>query len=282
MFCFLSSSRFQPHSSRLTSLPLLSFTSPNLIFYSINIILPFQTTPFSMPPRRKDSRPRPQPTASPFIFPSPLTHINLAPGPSMGVGRVQGTGGRGGNSLLPPPRLNPGTQMPPQRGASQAAAHIPVAVPSSLPQMMPLALIRAPWKSWETLAVSLSNVPPEANTFVLWQAFKNEGHIFSIDLFEDARGRREHRGKIRFKFVFTSFHLHYQGKLTWNRPPPHSDFWRKGTYTITLSGGRLATIYVHLDTERKNSEIPSPVRPDVSYPAEIVGSASPSYLIFFD
>ncbi|KAJ9361854.1 hypothetical protein DTO280E4_3687 [Paecilomyces variotii] len=187
----------------------------------------------------------------------------------MGVGRVQGTGGRGGNSLLPPPRLNPGTQMPPQRGASQAAAHIPVAVPSPQPQMMPLALIRAPWKSWETLAVSLSNVPPEANTFVLWQAFKNEGHIFSIDLFEDARGRREHRGKIRFKFVFTSFHLHYQGKLTWNRPPPHSDFWRKGTYTITLSGGRLATIYVHLDTERKNSENPSPVRPDVSYPAEI-------------
>ncbi|KAL1851938.1 hypothetical protein Plec18170_006241 [Paecilomyces lecythidis] len=170
----------------------------------------------------------------------------------MGVSWVQDTRGRGGHSLLPPPRLNQVTQMPPPRGVYQTATHPPSsAVPSPQPQMMPAALIRAPWKSWESLAVSLSNVPTEANTFVLWQAFKNEGHIFSIDLFEDTRGRREHRGKIRFK------------------PPPRSDFWRRGTYTITLSGGRTAAIYVHLDTDRKNNEIPSPVRPNVSYPAEI-------------
>ena len=55
------------------------------------------------------------------------------------------------------------------------------------------------WRHWESVAVSLINVPLEANTFTIWQAFRQEGNIFSIDLFEDMHGNRETKGKIRFK-----------------------------------------------------------------------------------
>lgn len=73
---------------------------------------------------------------------------------------------------------------------------------------LPATTIIPPWSSWESLAVNLSNVPVEADTFAIWQAFKGEGWIFSIDLYEDARGNRETKGKIRFRFV-PPFHLYF-------------------------------------------------------------------------
>lgn len=95
--------------------------------------------------------------------------------------------GRGRPPLVAPPKL-----------AQQA-----------LPQLA--ASIIPPWRLWDTLAVNLTNVPVEANTLVLWRAFQKEGLIFSIDLFEDSHGKRENRGKIRFKFVsFVHSLWHYQ------------------------------------------------------------------------
>lgn len=75
-----------------------------------------------------------------------------------------------------------------------------------------------PWKEWDSVAINLLNLPPEANAYVLWQAFQKEGPIFSIDLFEDDHGRRENKGKIRFKFALTpcsySFGSRYHHRLT--------------------------------------------------------------------
>jgi RNA-dependent RNA polymerase len=59
----------------------------------------------------------------------------------------------------------------------------------------------APWTTWDTVALNLFNLPEEANTFLVWQAFNGEGRIFSIDLFEDNSGKRTRRGKVRFRFV---------------------------------------------------------------------------------
>lgn len=55
------------------------------------------------------------------------------------------------------------------------------------------------WRHWESVAVNLVNIPLDANTFTLWQAFKKEGHISSIDIFEDVHGNKETKGKVRFK-----------------------------------------------------------------------------------
>lgn len=55
------------------------------------------------------------------------------------------------------------------------------------------------WGHWESVAVNLISVPLETNTFTIWQAFRKEGNVFSIDLFEDMHGNRAPKGKIRFK-----------------------------------------------------------------------------------
>ncbi|PYH98795.1 putative RNA-directed RNA polymerase (Sad-1) [Aspergillus ellipticus CBS 707.79] len=112
--------------------------------------------------------------------------------------------------------------------------------------------ILAPWKLWESVVIRLNNVPLEANAQTIWQALKREGHIFSIDLFEDSHGQRVPRGKVRFK------------------PPPTTDFWRGGTYTVTLPNGRAVTISIALEEPRPSEfKISSPVRPNTLYPTEL-------------
>lgn len=63
------------------------------------------------------------------------------------------------------------------------------------------------WKNWESVAVGISDLPREANTKILWEAFSKEGNIFSIDIFEDRNGNRSSRGRVRFKYVLRRSHL---------------------------------------------------------------------------
>lgn len=63
------------------------------------------------------------------------------------------------------------------------------------------------WRNWESVAVGISDLPREANTRILWEAFTKEGNIFSVDIFEDRKGNRSSRGRIRFKYVLRRSHL---------------------------------------------------------------------------
>lgn len=65
--------------------------------------------------------------------------------------------------------------------------------------------IRPIWQTWDSFAVNLFGVPDEATAFTIWTAFNPQGNIFSIDLYEDNSGRRNGKGRIRFRFVFLSF-----------------------------------------------------------------------------
>ncbi|KAL4773674.1 RNA dependent RNA polymerase-domain-containing protein [Aspergillus nidulans var. acristatus] len=76
--------------------------------------------------------------------------------------------------------------MPPSKSRS-----IPV------PQPAHQQLIIAPWRAWESVAVNLTNVTAEVRTLDLWRAFKDEGNVRSIDIFEDSHGNRTTRAKIR-------------------------------------------------------------------------------------
>ncbi|PWY82203.1 RNA-directed RNA polymerase (Sad-1) [Aspergillus heteromorphus CBS 117.55] len=112
--------------------------------------------------------------------------------------------------------------------------------------------IIAPWKRWESVVIRLTNLPLEANAQTIWHALNEEGHIFSIDLFEDVHGQRISRGKVRFK------------------PPPKTDFWRNGTYPVVLPNGRTVNLTIALEEPRFSEfKIPSPVRPNVLYPTEL-------------
>lgn len=64
------------------------------------------------------------------------------------------------------------------------------------------------------------------------------------------------------------------------RPPPQVDFWRQGEYTILLPSGKSCTITISLDNKRPDLRVESPLRPNVHYPAELVGNF-PIYALFF-
>ncbi|KAL2853945.1 RNA dependent RNA polymerase-domain-containing protein [Aspergillus pseudoustus] len=126
----------------------------------------------------------------------------------------------------------------------------PKSKPGSVPQFLPQQ-IKAPWIAWESVAVNLTNVPKEVSTLNLWQAFKTEGTIISIDIFEDAHGNRTSKAKIRFS------------------PPPKEDFWRNGWKRVLGQNGIQYTLSLSLDNRPPEWHVPSPVRPGVKYPAEL-------------
>jgi RNA-dependent RNA polymerase len=59
--------------------------------------------------------------------------------------------------------------------------------------------LKPDWQTWESLAINLFDVPNEANAKAIWAAFKSEGALCSIDLFEDYTGKRNGKGRVRFR-----------------------------------------------------------------------------------
>ncbi|KAJ5538290.1 hypothetical protein N7494_007769 [Penicillium frequentans] len=107
------------------------------------------------------------------------------------------------------------------------------------------------WRNWESVAVGISDLPREANTRILWEAFTKEGNIFSVDIFEDRKGNRSSRGRIRFK------------------PPPARDFWLDQTYPLKLRSGLTCYLQLNIELNSYDPWVPSPVREGVLYPTEI-------------
>ncbi|WEW57495.1 RNA-dependent RNA polymerase [Emydomyces testavorans] len=110
----------------------------------------------------------------------------------------------------------------------------------------------APWTSWESLTVNVSGLPAAISTFTLWRSFKVYGSIEYIEIFEDSKGRREGRGKIRF------------------RPPPREVFCPNQTHILKLDSGQRCVLSVHIDPRRPSNQIPSPINPDIMYPTSTV------------
>ncbi|EEH41892.2 hypothetical protein PAAG_03813 [Paracoccidioides lutzii Pb01] len=107
--------------------------------------------------------------------------------------------------------------------------------------------INGEWASWESLSVTLSGLPTDIDTFTVWKSFSAHGTVDYIELFEDARGRRERRGIVRY------------------RPPPQEPFWLR-PFRLELRDGEVASLNVHLDMQRPALWINSPIQPGVRYP----------------
>lgn len=60
------------------------------------------------------------------------------------------------------------------------------------------------WISWESLALTVSKIPTDVNTYTVWKSFSACGTVDFIELFENARGDRVGRARIRFRSVTTS------------------------------------------------------------------------------
>lgn len=67
--------------------------------------------------------------------------------------------------------------------------------------MMSFPLDIPTWRSWESLAINVFNIPEGTNTFVLWDSFKKEGNITSVDIFDQRTGDRHSKGRVRFRYI---------------------------------------------------------------------------------
>ncbi|KAL4863777.1 hypothetical protein BDV12DRAFT_201783 [Aspergillus spectabilis] len=123
--------------------------------------------------------------------------------------------------------------------------------------------MRAPWRSWNSVVVSIAKVPKEVGILDLWKAFKDEGNIVCIDIFDDGTA------KLRFRRVIPhSLSLHLMA-LTLRSPPPSNEFWGKDPRDIARHDERLFPIRLSLAPRPPEREEMSPVRPGVKFPAEI-------------
>lgn len=69
-------------------------------------------------------------------------------------------------------------------------------------------------------------------------------------------------------------HFVISNPLIWlfGSPPPTTNFWKHGRYTINLPDGRRTTILVDLEPKQFDNGIQSPIRPEVRYPEELVST----------
>lgn len=129
------------------------------------------------------------------------------------------------------------------------------------------------WTQWIELGIKLSGLPPTVTTFDLWQSFRHEGSIATVEIFEDNQDKRDGKGRIRFRYSSDrgcSLKLEPLADLLAS-PPPAKAFWQATRYQIQVKGiKQLYLINVELDAKRRLFLAPSPVNPSVKYPETTV------------
>ena len=77
----------------------------------------------------------------------------------------------------------------------------------------PAAQTNDHWRTWLEVGVRFSGLPSTTTTLDVWEAFSKEGQIATIELYEDALGSRDGRGRVRFR---------YDAPITISLPPSSS------------------------------------------------------------
>ncbi|MCJ1355792.1 MAG: hypothetical protein MMC33_005784 [Icmadophila ericetorum] len=123
------------------------------------------------------------------------------------------------------------------------------------PSLMPARI--EDWTTWGELSIKVSNIPLEATTKDLWMAFKKEGQIVTIEIFEDATGRRDGYGRVRFS------------------PPPPYAFWHQPSYGIQLGeSAAKAPVRLQLESQRRKFTPLNLIDPEKRYAETILLNAS--------
>jgi RNA-dependent RNA polymerase len=122
------------------------------------------------------------------------------------------------------------------------------------PQPAPIMLRpRYEWREWPEVAIRVRGLHPQETTHSLFKAFRKEGKIIMVELFEGRDGRKDGTGLIRFC------------------PPPDNQFWTPDDYELKVEDkqGILQYHYivkVSLDEKRKGiAKVQSPIKKTVFY-----------------
>lgn len=62
---------------------------------------------------------------------------------------------------------------------------------------------RPEWMTWDFVDLFLSNLPPGIRTVDLWNNFKKEGEVDTIDIFVTRDGQKDNKARLRFRQVLS-------------------------------------------------------------------------------
>ncbi|MCJ1416306.1 hypothetical protein MMC32_002641 [Xylographa parallela] len=112
------------------------------------------------------------------------------------------------------------------------------------------------WSNWVEVAVQFSGFPTNTSTKDIWNVFRNEGEILTIELFDDHNGNPSGRGRIRFS------------------PPPAVAFWLRTPYEAVLEGTKgIVPLTLKLLARKRDFLSPSLVDPRKRYPEVMILTA---------
>ncbi|PGH26670.1 hypothetical protein AJ80_01616 [Polytolypa hystricis UAMH7299] len=153
--------------------------------------------------------------------------------------------GLGGSTIRP--------SLPSHGSATLGQINMRFSPPSATPglNLGSSSHITPAWTTWDSLSVVVVGLPPSVNTYTIWSNFQKHGSIEVIELYENAKGVREGKCKVRFK------------------PPPWSEFWTHGRFDLELPDGSDVLVAVQVDVRKPLNFITSPVNPKVTYPRSI-------------
>ena len=106
------------------------------------------------------------------------------------------------------------------------------------------------WAIGEYLYIKVCDLPDSTTVRDLWTAFKHEGHIAHIRIYENTKGSRDGNASLKFRYASN---LSSCTSLTRYRPPPAKAFWERGRYSIQLAEGRRISVRVYNDTRQQYS-----------------------------
>lgn len=109
------------------------------------------------------------------------------------------------------------------------------------------------WAMGDYVYIKVCDLPDSTTVRDLWTAFKREGHIAHIRIYENAKGSRDGNASIKFRYASN---LGSCTLLTRYRPPPAKAFWERGSYSIQLAEGLRMSVRVYNDT-RQQYNIPA-------------------------
>ncbi|KAJ5116217.1 RNA-directed RNA polymerase (Sad-1) [Penicillium angulare] len=113
---------------------------------------------------------------------------------------------------------------------------------SMTPPTFQVPPVWATWKNWESVALTVLELPAEVNTYDLWGWFGGKGTIIYIDISEPRNNAKSGGRNARIRF----------------KPPPNTDFWDKGTYPVVLRSGRPYSLIIRVDLNSQSPVVPSP------------------------
>ena len=117
---------------------------------------------------------------------------------------------------------------------------------------------RPEWTTWDFVDLFLTSLPPGTRTVDLWNNFKEEGEVDTIDIFVTRGGQKDTKARLRFRQVLSDFNF-----CVTNQPPGRrlngiSSHLQIDTLSIYKKAGHGRSTSTSIEIRRRRSRSQAP------------------------